>query len=594
METIKEYLKNHLLIADGATGTYLSVLAGRSSEPCEMLNLKEPGLVAGAHREYIRSGAGLILTNTFYAGSLALENDPKTAADIIKAGFSIAAEAAGSQAYAAADFGPVVDGNWEKEQAEEEYRRLADAFLDAGARIFLFETFANDEIPVQTARYIKSRLKDAFVMISFAVLPDGHTRLGVKGDELLRRVIGSGAADSVGFNCCSGPAHLLEYALSQDYGGLYPLIMPNSGYPFRQEDEIVYPGSPQYFGSKLAQAAASGFKIIGGCCGTTPEHIRCLAKSVIQSTAGESNVIRPQPTAGRRESAGSGFRQALQSGRKTAVVELDPPFNSDIARFEAAAGEIAACGVDAITIADSPMARPRADSVAIAARLKRQLGVDVIPHISCRDKNLNAIKSALIAAHIEGIRNVLAVTGDPVPDTDRGSVRSVFNLNSVSLCTFIRDLGSDIFKGDEIFCGCAYNVNARNIDKEIDKLDKKIQAGAGFVLTQPLFTEESVCALERIRKKGVKTIAGILTPVSYRNAMFLNNEMPGIVLPEETVARFLPEMTREQGEQAGIEISLEIAEKIADLVDGFYFIVPFNRVRVTAKIIRELRDRKIL
>jgi homocysteine S-methyltransferase len=195
---------------------------------------------------------------------------------------------------------------------------------------------------------------------------------------------------------------------------------------------------------------------------------------------------------------------------------------------------------------------------------------------------------------MEGLRNMLAVTGDPVSDTDRGSVKSVFNLNSEGLCRFVNSLNNDIFSGDEILCGCAFNVNARNIPVELSRLEKKLAGGASFVLTQPVFTPEAINAIVSARKTGAKIIAGILTPVSYKNAFFLANEMPGFSIPDEYLARFSPDMTREEGEEAGIAISAEIAEKIAAVTDGFYFIIPFNRVDVTKRLIEQLRARGIL
>jgi len=283
------------------------------------------------------------------------------------------------------------------------------------------------------------------------------------------------------------------------------------------------------------------------------------------------------------------FKEAIKQNRKVVVVELDPPFNSDLSLLEAAAEVVKRAGADAITIADSPMARPRADSVMVAARLKRLTGIDVIPHICCRDKNLNALKSTIIAAHMEGIRNILAVTGDPISDNDRVTVKSVFNLNSAGLSSFISDLNEDIFKGDAILSGCAFNVNARNLAEELLKLDKKIDAGAKFVFTQPVFSDASCEALKSFKRRDAKLFAGILTPLSYKNASFLANELPGNVFSSDYIKFFSPEMTREEGENVGIDISLSIAEKVAQYVDGYYFIIPFNRVTVTVRIIEQLR-----
>jgi methionine synthase I (cobalamin-dependent)/5,10-methylenetetrahydrofolate reductase len=589
MINLKEFLKNNVLISDGAMGTYISSLTGRSAIACESLNIANPELVYRVHNEYVRSGSQMILTNTFCANSAALNLNFDKIGDIIKSGIGIARRAAGKKAYVAADIGPVLQENWDDNRILEEYIRIADTFLNEGIRIFQFETFAEAQYPIKTAAYIKSKAPDAFVLISFAVTPDGYSRMGKKGSAMLEKVKLSGVADAVGFNCCSGPAHLLSFASKLDYGTLIPSIMPNAGYPEKEDDVLIYSGMPDYFGQKLAEARDYGFKIFGGCCGTTPQHIRQLALNLgkrqvePKSVATEPAIIKPTVV---RVNL---FKEAIKQNRKVVVVELDPPFNSDLSLLEAAAEVVKRAGADAITIADSPMARPRADSVMVAARLKRLTGIDVIPHICCRDKNLNALKSTIIAAHMEGIRNILAVTGDPISDNDRVTVKSVFNLNSAGLSSFISDLNEDIFKGDAILSGCAFNVNARNLAEELLKLDKKIDAGAKFVFTQPVFSDASCEALKSFKRRDAKLFAGILTPLSYKNASFLANELPGNVFSSDYIKFFSPEMTREEGENVGIDISLSIAEKVAQYVDGYYFIIPFNRVTVTARIIEQLR-----
>lgn len=606
MESIQTYLKNKTLITDGAAGTYLSSLGGRHSQVCETLNLAEPELVLEMHRRYIAAGADLIFTNTFGASvageSLGLGGGGfyKTY-DIIKSGVAIARRAAGESAYVAADIGPLPEGSFGPQEIYDEYKRVIDAFLDEGMNIFVFETFASSYYPVRFAQYIKSRVPEAFIIASFAVMPDGYSRTGIQGSRLIGDAEACGQIDAAGFNCCSGPTHLLNYALDVDYGKLYPVIMPNAGYPQRDTDEasdqfdgIRYVGSPEYFGSVLAHAAGR-FKLIGGCCGTTPEHIEMLTKSIRLGEDAYTPVHSVQDSAPVKKICNA-FETSLSKapGKKVLILELDPPFTSDLSKLEKAAKQAAGFGVDALSIADSPMARPRADATVVAARLKRVAGIEVIPHICCRDKNINAIKSSLIAAHMEDIRNMLAVTGDPISDTDRGSVKSVFNINSEGLCRFLQALNSDIFSGDEMICGCAFNVNARNPAFELERLERKIEAGASFVLTQPVFSEAALETLREAGKLGVKIVAGILTPVNYKNAVFLANEMPGFSIPQSFIDRFSPDMTREEGEETGIKISASIAEKAAAFVDGYYLMVPFNRIGVAKKLTETLKARGVL
>ena len=598
MKNIRDYLKDHILIADGATGTYLSSLTGRSAVACETLNRSDPELVLRVHREYVRSGSKLILTNTFCANTQALGLEFGRIGDILRSGVELARRAADGRAFVAGDIGPLPEDRREEEEIEEEYRRIADVFLEEGVRIFQFETFADAGYPVRVAEYIRSRLPEAFILMSFAVTPDGYSRLGRTGESLIDAVRAGGCADAAGFNCCSGPAHMLAFASRIGYGGLIPTISPNAGYPQQEDEVLVYSGMPEYFARKMAQAPARGFRILGGCCGTTPEHIRQLAALAGGAVPVPAGGKAAAALTGRPSGIKSRFLRALESEKKALIVELDPPLGPDIARVEEAARIARQAGAHALTVADSPMAKPRADSVTVAARLRRLADIDVIPHICCRDKNINALKSSLIAAHIEGIRHILAVTGDPVPDTDRSIVRSVYNLNSAGLCGFIRDLNGDIFREEPLMCGCAFNVNARNAGEELHRLGRKIEAGASFVLTQPVFSDESMAALrsarDRFRDRGVRLLVGILTPLSYKNALFLANEIPGFSLSERLVRRFSPDMTREEGEAAGIGLSIEVAEKAAPYADGFYFITPFNRIRVTAQLIGQLKSRGIV
>lgn len=600
MEDIRRYLSQHLLVTDGAMGTVLSSLTGRTTVACEMLNLTEPGLVRRVHEEYIRSGARLLLTNTFSANSPALRVGPEETARVLQAGVALARQAAAGRAWVAGDIGPLPEDRREEAETDPEYRRIADVLLHEGVRIFQLETFAEAETPLRLAEYIRRRLPDAFIIISFAVTPDGYSRLGRSAESLIGAVRAGGCADAAGFNCCSGPYHMLRFASRVDFGELIPSIRPNAGYPQMEDDVLVYSSQPDYFARTLSEAPALGFRLVGGCCGTTPAHIRCLSQLVAGVSAGPRVLPGRGPETAppaRAPAAAPRFLEPKADGRRLVVVELDPPFDCRIERMEQAARQMKDAGADALTVADSPMARPRADSVMTAARLQRLTGIGVIPHICCRDRNINAIKSILISAHIEGMRAMLAVTGDPVSDTDRGSVKSVYNLNSVGLCRFVRDLNGDIFRDAPMRCGCAFNVNAVNIVPELERLRKKVEAGASFVLTQPVCSEESVRALEKahalLHPKGVRLFAGIMPPVSYKNAWYLANEMPGFRFSAQLVSRFSPAMTREEGERVGAQIAFEAAEQAAPFADGFYFVAPFNRVAVITRVVGELRRRGV-
>jgi homocysteine S-methyltransferase len=593
VKTIRDFISLSPLVTDGAAGTYLSSVAGRNTISCELLNITDPDLVFQMHRQYAAAGAKLILTNTFNAADAERVSGIYSSAEIIRSGIRLARQAAGKGAFVCGDIGLLPDEYFDITG----YLKEADAFIAEGISIFMCETFPDSEIPIAIARHIRNRIPDAFIIASFAVMPDGLSRSGKKGQTLIDEISRSGLFDSAGFNCCSGPSHLLSYASSVNFGNLIPVIRPNAGYPRREngllsENKISYPGTPEYFASALSAAPESGFKIIGGCCGTTPAHIALLSKALSSGVRKDFQLHTPDVKPIKHVlSAVNGFENALLNNTETIIIaEIEPPFTSDMSSIDAAASALKDAGVHAITVADSPMSRARADSVMCASRLKRKYNIEAIPHLCCRDKNINAIRSALLAAHAEGIRNILAITGDPVPESDRSLVKSVFNLSSVKLCRYIRSMNEDVFSGDPLFYGCAFNANSVNMNAETDHLKRKIDAGAEFILTQPVFSEPSIEAVINARTLGIKTLAGIFIPVSFKNVMFLANEMPGFDIPEQIISKFSPEMSREEGEDTGIAIASDIIKRLSGSVDGCYLITPFNRVSITQRVIRRMMN----
>ncbi|NOW16386.1 5,10-methylenetetrahydrofolate reductase [Clostridium acetobutylicum] len=246
--------------------------------------------------------------------------------------------------------------------------------------------------------------------------------------------------------------------------------------------------------------------------------------------------------------------------------------------------------IDLVTIADSPMSKVRVDSVMIASKIKRELGIEVMPHICCRDKNVNAIRSSLLAAHIEGIRNILAITGDPVTGIDKVNTKSVFNLNSYKLMNLISEMNKETFKEDKISIGGALNLNVLNKEVEVTRMLKKVENGGTFFLTQPIFKEETIEFLAKLKKdRNIKIIGGVLPIVSYRNIQFINNELFGVDIPKEYIERFSVDMTRQEAEEVGVNLARELIAKIRNYVDGIYIVTPFNRIGMVMKILENVR-----
>ena len=247
--------------------------------------------------------------------------------------------------------------------------------------------------------------------------------------------------------------------------------------------------------------------------------------------------------------------------------------------------------IDIVTVPDSPMSKVRADSVVMSSKIKREIGIEAMPHMCCRDKNTNAIRSSLIGGHIEEIRNILAITGDPISDASRIETKSVFNLNSFKLIELINDMNNEVFTSDDIFIGGALNLNVLNKEVEYGRMMKKVERGAKFFLTQPIYDDSAVEFLKSIKERtDVKILGGILPVVSYRNAMFLNNELPGVTIPQEILNRFSEDMNREEGQNIGIDIAVSMGKKLKGICDGLYFITPFGRVNMIVDIVNRIKE----
>ncbi|MBC2582147.1 bifunctional homocysteine S-methyltransferase/methylenetetrahydrofolate reductase [Clostridium sp. DJ247] len=589
---IYDYLKNNILITDGAMGTYYSELTGDNVFNCEFANIEKPEIIKNIHISYIEAGAKLIRTNTFSANSLNLGISREKIKELINAGYNIAKEATkGKDIFIAASIGPISNSMSDKNGIDilDEYKFVVDAFIEAGGHIFLFETFSNLNYLEEISDYIKQKNNNAFIIVQFAIMPDGFTRDGISINRIVEEVKLIKNVNIYGFNCGSGPAHLYKSLKKLHISEDIISVLPNASYPELINERTIYVNNPEYFAEKMIDIKNLGVKILGGCCGTTPDHIKELTKRLLNHnnkdfTDSEVKLITKETVIKQSNI----FQDKLLRNEFVIAVELDPPFDTSIDKIIQGAKICKENGIDLITIADSPMSKVRVDSISIAAKIKREIEIDTMPHICCRDKNVNAIRSGLLAAHIEGIRNVLAVTGDPVPAEDRMATKSVFNLNSFKLIDLISEMNNEVFVEDGISIGGALNLNVLNKESEVARMCKKSENGATFFLTQPIYDEETIEFLKNLKKKNVKILGGILPIVSYRNAQFLNNELPGVHIPEIYINRFHKDMSKEEAEEVGIEMAVEIGNKIKPYVDGIYFMTPFNRVQMIIKIIEKM------
>ena len=511
MKNIRELLQARPLLFDGAMGTYYKAAPGVE---CEQANLTDPAGVLAVHREYLAAGADAVKTNTFSLPRLAAAHTPGWE-QLAQAGWQLAVQAAEETSAAVfADLGPAPDT--EAVPAGQVYTAVAKQFAALGARNFLFETLSSDAGLLDAVGAIKAEVPDAFVLVSFAVLPDGYTREGMYCKDLARRMQESGIVDAVGLNCVSAPGAMRT--LAKQLRGTLPLaVMPNAGYPVVTRTQVKYQGRPEYFARELGRLAAEGtVQILGGCCGTTPAHIAALRAEldslpVVKKTAPAEEFSTVKEQTVENEDA---FLRKLNAGEKVIAIELDSPRNADLTGYLEGAKKLQAAGADLLTIADCPIAQARMDSSLVACRVHRELGLCTLPHMTCRDRNLNATKALLLGLYAEGVREVLAITGDPIPTAERDEVKNVYQFNSRKLAQYIVSLAGEgrEMPGPMTVFG-ALNLNARNFDVELRRAQEKLQNGMSGFLTQPVLSAQAVVNLKKTREtlgEKAKILAGII------------------------------------------------------------------------------------
>ena len=590
MKDIRELLQTRPLLFDGAMGTYYKTAPGVE---CEQANLTDPAGVLAVHREYLAAGADAVKTNTFSLPRLAAAHTSGWE-QLAQAGWQLAVQAAEETGAAVfADLGPAPDT--EAVPAGQVYTAVAKQFAALGARNFLFETLSSDAGLLDAVGAIKAEVPDAFVLVSFAVLPDGYTREGMYCKDLARRMRESGIVDAVGLNCVSAPGAMRT--LAKQLGGTLPLsVMPNAGYPVVTRTQVKYQGRPEYFARELGRLAAEGtVQILGGCCGTTPAHIAALRAEldslpVVKKTASAEEFSTVKEQTVENEDA---FLRKLNAGEKVIAIELDSPRNADLTGYLEGAKKLQAAGADLLTIADCPIAQARMDSSLVACRVHRELGLCTLPHMTCRDRNLNATKALLLGLYAEGVREVLAITGDPIPTAERDEVKNVYQFNSRKLAQYIVSLAGEgrEMPGPMTVFG-ALNLNARNFDVELRRAKEKLENGMSGFLTQPVLSAQAVENLKKSRETlgaDAKILAGIMPVVSQRNAIFMENEINGIHVEDWIIEKFAG-LDRAQGEELGLAISLEMAKAALPYADGLYLMTPFNRVALMERLIGRLKQ----
>ena len=617
VKPISERWHADVVLADGATGTLLLARAPEPHSCVEKFNLEYPRLVEQAHRDYIAAGAQLIESNTFAANrlKLALHELRESLAPINAAGVELARRAAGDRAYVAGSIGPLGAlmrpiGLVERAEAADVFSEHIAAVAKGAPDLLLLETFGSVDEALLALSAAKRVAPSIPVAVSLSVVEDGKTP---GGDPLLPALLKlrAAGADAVGVNCAVGP-HAVYDALAPivaDIDG--PLfVMPNAGYPQRLDDRAVYESAPEYFRRYARDFVAIGATVVGGCCGTTPDHI-CAMRPEVEGKRVQARTRRTPAVVEDRavpepkritlpaERLLTAFERRLGNAFVT-TVEVSPPRGVDYSASLAGAKLLEAAGADAIDISDNPTARLRMSSSALAHLIMRETKLATILHFTCRDRNLLGLQSELLGAAALGITSILALTGDPSNVGDFPKATSVFDVTSVGLTEIVNALnhgkdhaGTEIGAATRFRVGVAVNPLARDLDGEFKKFDEKLAAGADFAMTQPIYEVAAIRPfLERTAALNFPVLVGVLLLRSHRNAEFLHNEVPGMRVPDAVRERM---RTAKDGRAEGIAIARDLVLELAQTrgAAGAY-IIPQDRYDAAAEVLTAaLRARPI-
>jgi methionine synthase I (cobalamin-dependent)/5,10-methylenetetrahydrofolate reductase len=631
-QTFLERMAQQVLIGDGAMGTYLYQLGIPVGLSYEELNVTKPELIQRVHQEYIAAGANVIQTNTYSAQreKLAKFGLDDQVAEINRAAVRLAKLAATDDVYVLGTVGSLTGGYkrsfLSSTDLERNYREQMEWLLEEGVEGLILETFYHLEELLLTLRIAKE-LGEFPVICQFAIEEVGRLNDGTPLEQAFRVLLDQGA-DVVGLNCRSGPSNMIRSleACSKPFPGILSAF-PNAGLPAYIDGEYVYASLPEYFGRSAKEFVGLGVRLIGGCCGTTPEHIRNVAAAIA-----EMQVSSPQclvdPAQDTRHAGGSqehnGIIQVLDrhdessrnpsqsdgghlewtlpelaAMRKTVIVELDPPKSLSTAKYMEGAYALKEAGADALTMADNSLAVTRMSNMALAVMVKEQVGIRPVVHIACRDRNLIGQQSHLMGLHALGIDHVLAITGDPSRFGDFPGASSVYDLSSFDLLEMIRMMnqgylysGKPLKEQSNFKVAAAFNPNVRFLDKAIKRLERKIASGAHYIMTQPVYDHHLIEQIyDATRHLDVPVFLGIMPLISKRNAEFLHYEVPGITLTEDVLRR----MAKFEGEDArkqGLEIAMELLETAMKFFNGVYLMTPLLRYEMTVELTRFVRQKQ--
>jgi homocysteine S-methyltransferase len=621
-------LREEVLIGDGALGTMLGERGVGRQTTYERLNRDNPALIRAVHAEYLAAGARVIETNTFGANRSKLGplQSPSEVADLNRLGVALAREVAGGAAFVAGAVGPLAapHGPHEFTHPTDDdvrglFREQIAALAEAGADLILLETFPDLRHLLLALEVAKST--GLPVVAQMAYHERGHTQNGVHVLTALEALAAAGA-DVIGANCGRG-VRCVAAAVKKLTAASDCLVsaFPNRGLPEYVDGRYIFGASLPYMAEMAEEMVAAGANLIGGCCGTTPDYIRLISERLAGRTPAVRVRVPAEPRGANATPLAGGADAAplAQEGpmpppagtildafdadgprRPPVVVELDPPRGLNYDPILRRAQQLRDMGVDAITMADNPVATLHMGNLAFASIVQREADVPVVLHLACRDHNLLGLQSRLMEAHALGIHHVLALTGDPARVGDQPGATSVYDLNSIGLVELIAKLNRGVHHGGmsiggqtRFAVGVALNPgdNDRKLTHELNRLRKKIAAGAHYALTQPVFDPARFEAMRQAtRELGIPIFVGIMPLLSERNAEFLHNEVPGITLNDE-VRRRMKGLSGKEGRRVGLQITREIIDAVLPHADGFYLIPPQRFTETAVELVDHIRER---
>ncbi|NIK75728.1 homocysteine S-methyltransferase [Paenibacillus castaneae] len=600
---LREALEQRILTGDGAMGTYLYQMGFPVGVSYEEFNVIRPHVIENIHRRYYDAGARVIETNTFSANfeklsKYGLEGEMEA---INRAGVRAARAAIGADAYVVGAVGSIRDGklkNLRTAKVSDAYKRQMHALLDEGVDGLLLETFYDLDEMMLALRIAKAA-SSVPVICQFAVEDVGRTQDG-NGMKSAFDQLQAAGADVVGFNCRSGPNGIMR-AIDSINGpiGLPLSVYPNAGIPDYVDGKYTYSTGPEYFAEMARRFADRGARLIGGCCGTTPEHIAAISaaldgyvpQAVLPSAAASpQEIIHVQPPAKPAEAVSTAQQEAerepsivdLVRKRHTVIVELDPPRDLDIRKFMDGAAALKDANADAVTMADNSLAVTRMSNIALAALVQERVGIRPLVHIACRDRNLIGTQSHMMGLDALDIDHILAVTGDPARFGDLPDSSSVYDLTSFEMIRMIKQLnegtafsGKPLKQKAKFIVGAAFNPNVKHLDKAVQRLERKITSGADYIMTQPVYDPVLIERIaESTKHLSVPVFIGIMPLASGRNAEYLHNEVPGIQLSDEVRQR-MAGLEGEAGRAEGVQIAKELLDAAMPHFNGIYLITPF-------------------